>query len=279
MYQANKDRYQKMKYRRCGNSGLLLPEVSLGLWHNFGEIGDYKTMKEMVFKAFDLGITYFDLANNYGPEAGRAEINFGRILKEEMMPYRDEMIISTKAGYYMWEGPYGDLGSRKYLMASIDQSLKRLGLPYVDIFYHHRMDPNTPLEETMLALRDIVLQGKALYVGLSNYNGETLEKATEILKDLHVPFVVNQNRYNIMDRTIEKNGLLASSKKVGKGIVAFSPLNQGLLTDRYLEGIPLDSRMRRDPRFLNDKNLTPEMLDKIIKLNTETHSLLCLYKS
>lgn len=267
MFQANKDRYQKMKYRRCGNSGLLLPEVSLGLWHNFGEIGDYKTMKEMVFKAFDLGITYFDLANNYGPEAGRAEINFGRILKEEMMPYRDEMIISTKAGYYMWEGPYGDLGSRKYLMASIDQSLKRLGLPYVDIFYHHRMDPNTPLEETMLALRDIVLQGKALYVGLSNYNGETLEKATEILKDLHVPFVVNQNRYNIMDRTIEKNGLLASSKKVGKGIVAFSPLNQGLLTDRYLEGIPLDSRMRRDPRFLNDKNLTPEMLDKIIKLN------------
>ncbi|MDY5970446.1 MAG: aldo/keto reductase, partial [Candidatus Enterosoma sp.] len=267
MYQANKDRYQKMKYRRCGNSGLLLPEVSLGLWHNFGEIGDYKTMKEMVFKAFDLGITYFDLANNYGPEAGRAEINFGRILKEEMMPYRDEMIISTKAGYYMWEGPYGDLGSRKYLMASIDQSLKRLGLPYVDIFYHHRMDPNTPLEETMLALRDIVLQGKALYVGLSNYNGETLEKATEILKDLHVPFVVNQNRYNIMDRTIEKNGLLASSKKVEKGIVAFSPLNQGLLTDRYLEGIPLDSRMRRDPRFLNDKNLTPEMLDKIIKLN------------
>ena len=279
MYQANKDRYQKMKYRRCGNSGLLLPEVSLGLWHNFGEIGDYKTMKEMVFKAFDLGITYFDLANNYGPEAGRAEINFGRILKEEMMPYRDEMIISTKAGYYMWEGPYGDLGSRKYLMASIDQSLKRLGLPYVDIFYHHRMDPNTPLEETMLALRDIVLQGKALYVGLSNYNGETLEKATEILKDLHVPFVVNQNRYNIMDRTIEKNGLLASSKKVGKGIVAFSPLNQGLLTDRYLEGIPLDSRMRRDPRFLNDKNLTPEMLDKIIKLNTETRSLLYLYKS
>ena len=201
MYQANKDRYQKMKYRRCGNSGLLLPEVSLGLWHNFGEIGDYKTMKEMVFKAFDLGITYFDLANNYGPEAGRAEINFGRILKEEMMPYRDEMIISTKAGYYMWEGPYGDLGSRKYLMASIDQSLKRLGLPYVDIFYHHRMDPNTPLEETMLALRDIVLQGKALYVGLSNYNGETLEKATEILKDLHVPFVVNQNKYNIMVRS------------------------------------------------------------------------------
>ena len=267
MYQANKDRYQKMKYRRCGNSGLLLPEVSLGLWHNFGEIGDYKTMKEMVFKAFDLGITYFDLANNYGPEAGRAEINFGRILKEEMMPYRDEMIISTKAGYYMWEGPYGDLGSRKYLMASIDQSLKRLGLPYVDIFYHHRMDPNTPLEETMLALRDIVLQGKALYVGLSNYDGPTLERACAILNDLKCPFVINQNRYSIFDRTIEKNGLKETARKLQKGIIAFSPLAQGMLTDRYLNGIPADSRIATDGRFLKETALTPERLSQIRALN------------
>ncbi len=267
MYQANKDRYSKMEYSPSGKSGLKLPRVALGLWHNFGNLNDYETMKELVFTAFDNGITYFDLANNYGPEPGRAEINFGKILKDGLMPYRDEIIISTKAGYTMWDGPYGDWGSRKYLMASLDQSLNRLGIPYVDIFYHHRMDPNTPLEETMLALRDIVLQGKALYIGLSNYDGSTLEKAEKLLKEYNVPFIVNQNRYNIFDRTIEKNGLKETSIKLSKGIVAFSPLAQGLLTDRYLNGIPSDSRVSRDPRFLNESKITPEIVEKISELN------------
>ncbi len=267
MYQANKDRYSKMEYSPSGKSGLKLPRVALGLWHNFGNLNDYETMKELVFTAFDNGITYFDLANNYGPEPGRAEINFGKILKDGLMPYRDEIIISTKAGYTMWDGPYGDWGSRKYLMASLDQSLNRLGIPYVDIFYHHRMDPNTPLEETMLALRDIVLQGKALYTGLSNYDGSTLEKAEKLLKEYNVPFIVNQNRYNIFDRTIEKNGLKETSIKLSKGIVAFSPLAQGLLTDRYLNGIPSDSRVSRDPRFLNESKITPEIVEKISELN------------
>lgn len=266
-YEASKDRYSKMKYAHSGKSGLKLPRVALGLWHNFGNLNDYTTMKELVFTAFDNGITYFDLANNYGPEPGRAEINFGKILKDGLMPYRDELIISTKAGYTMWDGPYGDWGSRKYLMASLDQSLKRLGIPYVDIFYHHRMDPSTPLEETMLALRDIVLQGKALYIGLSNYDGYTLEKASKILDEYHVPFIVNQNRYNIFDRKIEQNGLKETSVSLGKGIVAFSPLAQGLLTDRYINGIPSDSRISHDPRFLKESNITPEVLDKIIKLN------------
>ena len=204
MYTANEKRYEKMKYNRCGKSGLLLPAVSLGLWHNFGDTGSYANMEEMCFTAFDNGITHFDLANNYGPKAGSAEENFGRILREHFAPYRDEMIISTKAGYCMWPGPYGDWGSRKYLISSLDQSLKRLGLEYVDIFYHHRMDPATPLEETMDALDQIVRSGKALYAGLSNYDGPTLEKAAAILEDRHVPFIINQNRYNILDRTIEK---------------------------------------------------------------------------
>lgn len=267
MYQADKDRYSKMEYVNSGKSGLKLPRIALGLWHNFGILNDYKTMTELVYTAFDNGITYFDLANNYGPEPGRAEINFGRILKDGLMPYRDELIISTKAGYTMWDGPYGDWGSRKYLMSSLDQSLNRLGISYVDIFYHHRMDPNTPLEETMIALRDIVLQGKALYIGLSNYDGPTLEKAEKLLKEYHVPFIVNQNRYSIFDRTIEKNGLKETAKNLGKGIVAFSPLAQGLLTDRYLNGIPQDSRATHDPRFLNASKITPEVIDKVKKLN------------
>ena len=251
MYLADKDRYSKMKYSNCGRSGLMLPKIALGFWHNFGELNDYKTMKEIVFTAFDNGITYFDLANNYGPENGAAEESFGRILNQEMKAYRDEMVISTKAGYLMWDGPYGDGGSRKYLMASLDQSLKRMGIPYVDIFYHHRMTKDTPLEETMLALADIVRQGKALYIGLSNYDAPTLRKATK----------------NMIDRTIINNGLLDTSLELGKGLVSFSPLHQGLLTDRYLNGIPEDSRMRHDPRFLKESNLTPELLDKLVALN------------
>ncbi len=267
MYIASESRYEKMKYNRCGKSGLMLPAVSLGLWHNFGDTGVYAKMEEMCFTAFDHGITHFDLANNYGPKAGSAESNFGKILKEHFMPYRDEMIISTKAGYDMWPGPYGDWGSRKYLIASIDQSLKRLGLDYVDIFYHHRMDPNTPLEETMEALSQIVVSGKALYVGLSNYDGPTLEKASAILDKLHVPFVINQNCYNIFDRTIEQNGLKAMAKKLGKGVICFSPLAQGMLSDRYLNGIPEDSRVRTDGRFLQESRLGENVLGKIRALN------------
>ncbi len=267
MYIANEKRYDKMKYNRCGKSGLLLPAVSLGLWHNFGDTGVYANMEQMCFTAFDNGITHFDLANNYGPKGGSAEANFGKILKEHFMPYRDEMIISTKAGYGMWPGPYGDNGSRKYLLASLDQSLKRLGLEYVDIFYHHRMDPETPLEETMGALEQAVKSGKALYAGLSNYDGATLEKATKLLEDRHVPFIINQNCYNIFDRTIEKNGLKETSYKLGKGIICFSPLAQGMLTDRYLNGIPADSRVRTDGRFLKEEYFTKETLEKIKKLN------------
>ncbi len=267
MYTASESRYEKMKYNRCGKSGLMLPAVSLGLWHNFGDTGVYAKMEEMCFTAFDHGITHFDLANNYGPKAGSAESNFGKILKEHFMPYRDEMIISTKAGYDMWPGPYGDWGSRKYLIASLDQSLKRLGLDYVDIFYHHRMDPNTPLEETMGVLSQIVASGKALYVGLSNYDGPTLEKASAILDELHVPFVINQNCYNIFDRTIEQNGLKAMAKKLGKGVICFSPLAQGMLSNRYLNGIPEDSRVRTDGRFLQESRLGEEVLGKIRALN------------
>lgn len=267
MYIANDKRYEKMKYNRCGESGLLLPAVSLGLWHNFGDTGVYAKMEEMCFTAFDNGITHFDLANNYGPKAGSAESNFGQILKEHFMPYRDEMIISTKAGYGMWEGPYGDWGSRKYLIASLDQSLQRMGLEYVDIFYHHRMDPNTPLEETMGALEQIVNSGKALYVGLSNYDGTTLEKAAAILKERHVPFVINQNCYNILNRTIEENGLKEKSKELGKGVICFSPLAQGLLSARYLKGIPEDSRVRTDGRFLNESQIDEAMRQRLIKLN------------
>lgn len=267
MYQAAEDRYQKMGYPYCGKSGLRLPEVSLGFWHNFGDTGVYENMKQICFTAFDNGITHFDLANNYGPEPGSAEKNFGRILKEEMGQHRDEMVISTKAGYLMWDGPYGDWGSRKYLLASLDQSLQRMGLDYVDIFYHHRMDPNTPLEETMGALATAVQSGKALYAGLSNYDGPTMEKAAAILTDLHCPFIINQNRYSIFDRTIEKNGLKEKAAELKKGIIAFSPLAQGLLTNRYLNGIPEDSRIMTDGRFLKKDALTEEMLLKIRALN------------
>ena len=267
MYQADGTRYETMKYNRCGKSGLKLPEVSLGLWHNFGSTAVYENMKSLCFTAFDHGITHFDLANNYGPEPGSAETNFGRIMKEELHAYRDEILVSTKAGYLMWDGPYGDWGSKKYIIASLDQSLKRLGLDYVDIFYHHRMDPETPLEETMGALASAVQSGKALYVGLSNYDGPTLEKAEAILRDLKCPFVINQNRYSIFDRTIEKNGLKDTAKKLEKGIIAFSPLAQGLLTDRYLKGIPEDSRIMTDGRFLKKSALTEEKLVKIRELN------------
>lgn len=267
MYQASENRYDTMPYNRLGTSGLKLPAVSLGLWHNFGNTGRFDNMQQMCFTAFDNGITHFDLANNYGPPEGTAEINFGRILKEDLGVYRDELLISTKAGYWMWPGPYGDWGSRKYLLSSLDQSLKRLGLDYVDIFYHHRMDPNTPLEETMGALATAVQSGKALYVGLSNYNGERLAQAAAILDERKVPFVINQNRYSIFDRTIEHNGLKETAAKLGKGIIAFSPLAQGMLTDRYLNGIPADSRIRTDKRFLKESALTPERLEQIRRLN------------
>lgn len=267
MYIADKDRYNKLEYARCGKSGLKLPRVSLGLWHNFGDNNDFKTMQKLCFTAFDNGITHFDLANNYGPPYGSAEINFGRILKQDLKKYRDELLISTKAGYDMWEGPYGNWGSRKYLIASLDQSLKRMGLEYVDIFYHHRMDKDTPLEETMGALNQIVQSGKALYVGLSNYDGETLAKASEILTQMHCPFIINQNRYSIFDRTIENNGLKEMAYKLNKGIIAFSPLAQGLLTDRYLKGIPEDSRIKTDGRFLKAEILTEKKLTQIANLN------------
>ena len=266
-YTANEKRYDVMPYRKCGESGLKLPAISLGLWHNFGDNADYNNMCQMCFNAFDNGITHFDLANNYGPEPGSAETNFGKIFHEHLSSYRDEMIISTKAGYYMWPGPYGDFGSKKYLTASLDQSLKRMKLDYVDIFYHHRMDPNTPLYETMWALDSIVKSGKALYVGLSNYDGETMKKAAAILSELHCPFVINQNRYSIFDRTVENNGILDMAKKESKGMIIFSPLAQGLLTDRYLKGIPNDSRVRTDGRFLNEKSLSADKLEKIEKLN------------
>lgn len=267
MYTASQTRYDTMPYPRCGASGLRLSAVSLGLWHNFGDTGCCENMRQMCFTAFDNGITHFDLANNYGPADGSAERNFGQILKQDLMPYRDEMIISTKAGYYMWPGPYGEWGSRKYLLASLDQSLKRLGLEYVDIFYHHRPDPDTPLEETMGALATAVQSGKALYVGLSNYDGPRLEQAAAILKEMRVPFVINQNRYSIFDRTIERNGLKDTAVRLGKGIIAFSPLAQGLLTDRYLKGIPADSRIRTDGRFLKENALTEKRLNQIRVLN------------
>ena len=267
MYTPAKERYNIMEYNRCGRSGLLLPKISLGLWHNFGDASDYENMRQLCFTAFDNGITQFDLANNYGPAYGSAEKNFGRILKEDLMPYRDELIITTKAGFDMWEGPYGNWGSRKYLLASLDQSLKRMGLDYVDTFYHHRMDPETPLEETMGALATAVCQGKALYVGLSNYDGETLEQAAAILKDLKCPFVINQNCYSIFDRTVEKNGLKDMTGNLKKGLITFSPLAQGQLTDRYLNGIPEDSRIRKDGRFLKESILTAERMEQIRKLN------------
>ncbi len=249
-------RYDAMLYKRCGASGLKLPAISLGFWHNFGDITPYDQMKALVLTAFDHGITHFDLANNYGPEPGAAEKNAGRLIRQYLAAHRDELAISTKAGYEMWSGPYGDWGSRKYLLASLDQSLERLGLDYVDIFYHHRPDPETPLEETMGALAQAVASGKALYVGLSNYDGPQLERAATILDELHVPFIINQNKYNIFDRTVEHNGLKDTAKHLGKGLITFCPLAQGLLTDRYLNGIPADSRVAHDPRFLHADDVT-----------------------
>ena len=267
METIREERYDTMVYRRCGRSGLRLPLVSLGMWHNFGDTARYDTVRSICLTAFNHGVTHFDLANNYGPEAGSAERNLGRVLKNELAGYRDELIVSTKAGYGMWPGPYGDGGSRKYLLASLDQSLRRMGLEYVDIFYHHRIDPETPLEETMGALAQAVRSGKALYAGLSNYDGPTLEKACAILEELHCPFILNQNRYSMLDRTIEKNGLKETSGRLGRGIIAFSPLEQGLLSDRYLNGIPADSRICTDGRFLHRSDLTEQRLAQIRALN------------
>ena len=261
------NRYDNMIFNRCGRSGLKLPIISLGLWHNFGENCDYNNMKDIINTAFDNGITHFDLANNYGPPYGAAEINMGKILNDGFNKYRDEIIISTKAGYDMWDGPYGDWGSKKYIIASINQSLKRLNLEYVDIFYHHRMDNETPLEETMEALTRIVKDGKALYVGLSNYDGVTMERASKILTYANVPFIINQNRYSIFDRTIENNGLKLKAKKLSKGIIAYSPLAQGLLTDKYIDGIPSDSRIAVDGRYLKKDAITRDRLRQIKELN------------
>lgn len=267
MYTASESRYEKMKYNRVGRSGLLFPAVSLGFWHNFGTNGNYENMRAMMRTAFDNGITQFDLANNYGPEYGQAEKNAGKLLHEDFMPYRDELIITTKAGYDMWPGPYGNWGGRKYLIASCDQSLKRLGLDYVDIFYHHRPDPDTPLEETMEALLQIVRSGKALYAGISNYNAEQTVAAMKIAKKIHLPLIVNQRRYSIFDRKIEREGLKETAKKTGIGIIAFSPLAQGLLSDRYLNGIPADSRIGHDHRYLHQEDLTEKKLAAISRLN------------
>lgn len=268
MYQAAENRYDSMEYKRSGRSGVLLPRISLGLWQNFGLEKSLEEQEAVLFRAFDMGITHFDLANNYGfPAVGRAEENFGSALRDGLGRYRDELFISTKAGFDFWPGPYGNWGSRKYLMASLDSSLKRMGLEYVDVFYHHRPDPETPLEETMGALAQAVSSGKALYAGLSNYDGETMKKAAAILDDLHCPFIINQNRYSIFDRTIENNGLKDTAEKEGKGIIAFSPLAQGLLTNRYLNGIPADSRIRTDGRFLRAEALSEERLQQIRNLN------------
>lgn len=263
MYIADEKRYDTMKYNRCGASGLFLPAVSLGLWHNFGSNGNFETMEAMCHTAFDKGITHFDLANNYGPVAGAAEENFGRILKKGLGEYRDEIIVSTKAGYGMWPGPYGDWGSKKYLVASLDQSLKRMGLDYVDIFYHHRPDPETPLEETARALDGIVRSGKALYVGISNYNKEQTIAIAKLFEDMGTPFIINQRSYSMFDRAIERDGLKDYAAAHGIGIITFCPLAQGLLTDRYLHGIPEDSRVRTDGRFLNENAITEEKLAKV----------------
>ncbi len=260
-------RYERMKYNRCGKSGLKLPSVSLGIWHNFGTHDNFNNMRAMCLTAFDHGITHFDAANNYGPVPGSAEENFGKILATDLAAHRDELIISTKAGYTMWDGPYGDWGSRKYLLSSLDQSLKRLGIKYVDIFYSHRMDPNTPLEETMGALATAVHSGRALYAGISNYDKRTTRQAAEILEDLKCPFIINQIRYSIFDRHIEKDGLKKWAGKNGLGLIAFSPLAQGLLTDKYLNGIPQDSRISKSGVFLKAEHLTEKRLAQIRALN------------
>ncbi|WP_372628883.1 L-glyceraldehyde 3-phosphate reductase [Cohnella sp.] len=266
VYLANKERYASMKYNRVGRSGLKIPAVSLGLWHNFGGIDSFENGRALVRHAFDLGITHFDLANNYGPPPGSAEEMFGRLLATDLKPYRDELVISTKAGYYMWEGPYGEWGSRKYLLSSLDQSLKRMGLDYVDIFYHHRPDPDTPLEETMSALDHAVRSGKALYVGISNYRAPEAKEAIRILKEIGTPLLIHQPRYSMFDRWIE-DGLQDVLEEGGVGSIVFSPLEQGLLTNRYLNGIPQDSRAAGASVFLNEGNITPEKLDKVRRLN------------
>lgn len=267
-YQASQSRYQDMKYQRCGKSGLKLPLVSLGLWHNFGSKDNFDNMKALCFTAFDHGITHFDLANNYGPIYGSAEENFGNIMERYFRPYRNELVISTKAGYDMWEGPYGDGGSRKYLISSLEDSLKRMKVDYVDIFYHHRMDPETPIEETVCALDQIVKSGKALYAGISNYDGEHAKQALKIAAELHLPLIINQNSYSIFNRTIEVNGLKEYAVKNGMGIIAFSPLAQGLLTSKYIDGIPEDSRAARDGRFLHREDITPQRVEQIKMLNS-----------
>ncbi len=266
-YQPNPQRYEKMHYRRCGNSGLVLSAISLGLWHNFGHVDDFANARKLIHTAFDLGITHFDLANNYGPPPGSAEETFGKILSQDFGGFlRDELIISTKAGYRMWPGPYGEWGSRKYLITSLDQSLKRMGLDYVDIFYHHRPDPETPLEESMMALHDCVKSGKALYVGISNYPAEEARKAIQMLKDLGTPCLIHQPKYSLFERWVE-DGLLDVLEQTGTGCIPYSPLAQGLLTDRYLKGIPNDSRVAKGVGFLTENHLTSERLDKINKLN------------
>ncbi len=265
-YKPNEDRYAKMKYNRCGRSGLLLPAVSLGLWHNFGDVDDFENARRMLLHAFDSGVTHFDLANNYGPSPGSAESNFGRILRSDLGPYRDELIISTKAGYLMWAGPYGEWGSRKYLLASLDQSLRRMGVEYVDIFYSHRPDPHTPLAETMTALDTAVRQGKALYAGISNYDAQQTAEAVEILRRLGTPCLIHQAKYSMLNRWAE-DGLLDVLEKEGVGCIAFSPLAQGLLTDKYLEGIPADSRAANPHGFLKPEQVTKEVVEKVRQLN------------
>jgi L-glyceraldehyde 3-phosphate reductase len=265
-YQPAENRYQNMPYRRCGNSGLKLPALSLGLWHNFGDVNNFENGRNIVHTAFDHGITHFDLANNYGPPPGSAEENFGKILEKDFKYYRDELIISSKAGYLMWDGPYGEWGSKKYLVASLHQSLKRMKLDYVDIFYHHRPDPDTPLEETMSALDLIVRQGKALYVGISNYQAPDAEKAIQLLRQMGTPCLIHQPKYSMFERWVE-GGLLDVLEKEGVGCIPFSPLAQGLLTDKYLHGIPADSRVATSGVFLKQSNLTPDKLDKVRRLN------------
>ena len=266
MYIADEKRYDSMRYNRCGDSGLLLPAVSLGLWHNFGSNGNFDNMEAMCRTAFDNGITHFDLANNYGPVPGAAEENFGRILRKGLGEYRDELVISTKAGYDMWPGPYGNWGSRKYLVASLDQSLKRMGLDYVDIYYHHRPDPKTPLEETARALDQIVRSGKALYIGISNYNKEQTIAIAQLFKEMGTPSIINQRKYSMFVRDIEKDGLKDYAAAHGIGIITFCPLAQGLLTDRYINGIPEDSRIRTDGRFLKENAVNEETIEKVKKL-------------
>ena len=270
-YQPDKNRYQTMQYRRCGQSGLKLPAISLGLWHNFGDATLLENSRQLLQRAFDLGITHFDLANNYGPPPGSADRNFGRILQEDFLPWRDELIVSTKAGYTMWDGPYGDWGSRKYLLSSLDQSLKRMGLEYVDIFYHHRPDPQTPLQETMKALDHVVRQGKALYVGLSNYPAELARQAIEILDDLGTPCLIHQPKYSMFERAPEE-GLLNVLQEKGVGCIPFSPLAGGQLTNRYLNGIPADSRAASVSKFLNPDQITQEKLEKVRRLNALAES-------